>query len=46
MAKVLYDFSGQKENELSIVAGEIVEIDQKATNGKYRCTVLSPHMSK
>ncbi|KAH7133438.1 P-loop containing nucleoside triphosphate hydrolase protein [Dactylonectria estremocensis] len=33
MAKVLYDFSGQKENELSIVAGELVEIVQKESNG-------------
>ncbi|KOS23417.1 Myosin-1 [Escovopsis weberi] len=33
MAKVLYDFSGQKENELSIKVGEFVEIVQKANNG-------------
>ncbi|KAI5457936.1 myosin-5 [Mariannaea sp. PMI_226] len=33
MAKVLYDFAGQKENELSIVAGELVEIVQKENNG-------------
>ncbi|KAK5992924.1 Myosin-1 [Cladobotryum mycophilum] len=34
MAKVLYDFAGQKENELSIKAGDIVEIVQKENNGK------------
>ncbi|KAF7547444.1 hypothetical protein G7Z17_g7717 [Cylindrodendrum hubeiense] len=33
IAKVLYDFSGQKENELSISAGEMVEIVQKESNG-------------
>ncbi|KAK0387140.1 hypothetical protein NLU13_5453 [Sarocladium strictum] len=33
MAKVLYDFAGQKENELSIIAGELVEIVQKESNG-------------
>ncbi|KAL2203911.1 myosin [Sarocladium strictum] len=32
-AKVLYDFAGQKENELSITAGEVVEIVQKESNG-------------
>lgn len=32
-AKVLYDFAGQRENELSIVAGQIIEIVQKETNG-------------
>lgn len=35
MAKVLYDFAGQRENELSITAGQIVEIVQKESNGKY-----------
>lgn len=34
MAKVLYDFAGQRENELSITAGEMVEIVQKENNGK------------
>jgi len=34
MAKVLYDFAGQKENELSIVAGQLIEIVQKESNGK------------
>ncbi|KAF7556147.1 hypothetical protein G7Z17_g1641 [Cylindrodendrum hubeiense] len=29
MAKVLYDFSAQQENELSILAGELVEIVEK-----------------
>ncbi|POR35779.1 Myosin-1 [Tolypocladium paradoxum] len=33
MAKVLYDFAGQKENELSIRAGELLEIVQKESNG-------------
>jgi myosin-1 len=34
MAKVLYDFAGQKENELSIRAGDLIEIVQKENNGK------------
>jgi myosin I len=34
MAKVLYDFAGQQENELPIAAGERVEIVQKETNGE------------
>jgi hypothetical protein len=33
MAKVLYDFAGHEENELSIVKGEVVEIVQKESNG-------------
>lgn len=36
MARVLYDFTGQRENELSIAAEEIVEIVQKENNGKYQ----------
>ena len=32
-AKVLYDFNGQRDNELSIAAGDIVEIVQKENNG-------------
>lgn len=39
MAKVLYDFQGQKENELSIHAGQMIEIIQKEDNGKH---ALSP----
>jgi hypothetical protein len=35
MAKVLYDFAGQRENELTITANEIVEIVQKESNGKF-----------
>jgi len=34
-AKVLYDFTSQRENELTIKAGEIIEIVQKENNGKY-----------
>ncbi|KAJ6443079.1 myosin-1 [Purpureocillium lavendulum] len=34
MAKVLYDFAGQRENELSIKAGDMIEIVQKETNAK------------
>jgi myosin I len=34
MAKVLYDFDGQKENELSIKSGQLIEIVQKQNNGK------------
>jgi myosin-1 len=34
MAKVLYDFAGQRENELSIVKGQMIEIVQKENNGK------------
>ncbi|KAJ4296997.1 class II myosin [Collariella sp. IMI 366227] len=33
MAKVLYDFAGQRENELSITAGQLIEIVQKESNG-------------
>jgi myosin-1 len=35
MAKVLYDFAGTKENELSIKAGQLIEIVQKENNGKF-----------
>ncbi|KAK3300183.1 P-loop containing nucleoside triphosphate hydrolase protein [Chaetomium fimeti] len=34
MAKVLYDFAGQRDNELSIKAGQVIEIVQKENNGK------------
>lgn len=34
MAKVLFDFQGQKDNELSIRAGDVIEIVQKENNGK------------
>ncbi|KAK3341322.1 P-loop containing nucleoside triphosphate hydrolase protein [Lasiosphaeria hispida] len=33
MAKVLYDFASQRDNELSIRAGQIIEIIQKENNG-------------
>jgi myosin-1 len=33
MAKVLYDFDGQKENELSVKAGQMIEIEKKENNG-------------
>ncbi|EJT80832.1 myosin-1 [Gaeumannomyces tritici R3-111a-1] len=33
MAKVLYDFAGQKENEMSIEKGELIEVVQKENNG-------------
>ncbi|KAI1436841.1 P-loop containing nucleoside triphosphate hydrolase protein [Xylaria sp. CBS 124048] len=33
MAKVLYDFTSQRENELSIRAGDIIEVVQKENNG-------------
>ncbi|KAI1867647.1 hypothetical protein JX265_007449 [Neoarthrinium moseri] len=32
-AKVLYDFAGQKENELTVKAGDIIEIVQRENNG-------------
>lgn len=34
-AKVLYDFASQRENELSIKAGDVIEIVQKENNGKF-----------
>lgn len=39
-AKVLYDFDGQRENELSIRAGEVLEIVQKESNGKTSPSIL------
>ena len=35
MAKVLYDFAGQKENELTIKAGDLIQVVQKENNGKF-----------
>lgn len=43
MAKVLYDFSSDKENELSISAGEMIEIVQKENNGKANSSLSPPH---
>ncbi|GES64890.1 myosin I MyoA/Myo5 [Aspergillus terreus] len=37
MAKVLYDFSSAQSNELSIKAGELVEIVSKEGNGWWLC---------
>jgi myosin-1 len=34
-AKALYDFNSQQSNELSIKAGEIVQIVSKEGNGKH-----------
>lgn len=42
MAKVLYDFNGQRDNELSIKAGEMIEIVQKENNGEF--AVLAPYI--
>jgi myosin I len=39
MAKALYDFAGQKENEMSITEGQLIEIVQKADNGKFLTTL-------
>lgn len=33
-AKALYDFNGQKENELTVKAGDVIEIIQKENNGE------------
>ncbi|KAI1119099.1 P-loop containing nucleoside triphosphate hydrolase protein [Nemania sp. NC0429] len=33
MAKVLYDFASHRENELSIKAGDMIEVVQKESNG-------------
>jgi len=35
VAKVLYDFNGQRDNELSIRAGDMLEIVQKENNGMW-----------
>lgn len=43
MAKVLYDFAGEKENELAIRVGDLVEIVQKESNGKadnFQCFIV------
>jgi len=42
MAKVLYDFAGQRENELSIKAGDLIEIVQKETNGMLGLCAMIP----
>lgn len=42
MAKVLYDFDGQKENELSIKAGQMIEIEKKENNGMSISTSTFP----
>jgi myosin I len=34
MAKVMFDFAGTKENELTVKEGEMIEIVQKENNGK------------
>lgn len=39
-AKVLYDFAGQRENELTVKAGDIIEIVQKESNGKMHCNTI------
>lgn len=41
-AKVLYDFAGQKDNELTVKAGDIIEVVQKENNGKYICASCQP----
>lgn len=43
LAKVLYDFSSDKDNELSISAGEMIEIVQKENNGKQTHTFFPPN---
>lgn len=40
MAKVLYDFAGQRENELTVTKGQLVEIIQKENNGKLAWTEI------
>jgi len=42
MAKVLYDFAGQRDNELSIKAGQVIEIVQKENNGKQALLLSFP----
>lgn len=39
-ARVLYDFSGQKENELSMKSGQIIMIVQKENNGIFQRPIL------
>lgn len=40
MARVLYDFSGQKDNELSVKSGQTIMIVQKETNGMFQRPIL------
>lgn len=40
MARVLYDFLGKRENELSMKSGEMIMIVQKETNGMFQRPIL------
>ena len=41
MAKVLYDFTSAQTNELSVHAGDIVQVISKEGNGKFPCTIIT-----
>ena len=45
MAKVLYDFNSDQTNELSIRAGELVQIVSKEGNGKSHNPLFLTHVS-